>query len=218
MKSIKNNIKFIIVIVISVITSSITTLATNYLFNSNEVSYDNTISGIKQDNVQGAIDELYACTSNYAAYNTRLTNAETKIGTGSLTTTSNTLIGGINELNSNKINTSAIANNLTTTASGSVLDARQGKTLKDEKQDKIKVFEYSGLVVTTGYTVVNYPTGYTSSTHKYFIVPVYGGSTVTGWHPTMQIQSSRIVIYCRQGSALVPDDSKVSLLLFAIKV
>ena len=35
-------------------------------------------------------------------------------------------------LQSNKINTSAIANNLTTTASGHVLDARQGKALNDK--------------------------------------------------------------------------------------
>ena len=96
---IKSQIKNIpMTLVMFILFYGITTLATNYLFNSNEVSYDNTISGIKQDNVQGAIDELYACTSNYAAYNTRLTNTENKIGTGSLTTTSNTLIGGVNEL------------------------------------------------------------------------------------------------------------------------
>ena len=99
---IKSQIKNIpMTLVMFILFYGITTLATNYLFNSNEVSYDNTISGIKQDNVQGAIDELYACTSNYAAYNTRLTNAESTIGTGSLTTTSSTIIGGINELKTN---------------------------------------------------------------------------------------------------------------------
>ena len=94
MKSfIKNNIKFIIVIVICLIGSSITTLATNYIFNSNEVSYDNTESGLHADEVQGAIDEVFQHATDYS-------EIKNKIGTGSLTTTSNTLIGGVNELNS----------------------------------------------------------------------------------------------------------------------
>ena len=49
---------------------------TNLTFDSNYVNYDNTKSGVKSGNVQGAIDELYQCASDYAAYNTRLTNAE----------------------------------------------------------------------------------------------------------------------------------------------
>ena len=89
---IKNNIKFIIVIVICLIGSSITTLATNYIFNSNEVSYDNTESGLHADEVQGAIDEVFQYATDYS-------DIKTKIGTGTLNTTSNTLIGGVNELN-----------------------------------------------------------------------------------------------------------------------
>ena len=90
---IKNNIKFIIVIVICLVGSSITTLATNYIFNSNEVSYDNTESGLHADEVQGAIDEVFQHATDYS-------EVKNTIGTGSLTTTSNTLIGGVNELNS----------------------------------------------------------------------------------------------------------------------
>ena len=93
MKSfIKNNIKFIIVIIICLVGSSITTLATNYLFNSNEVSYDNTNSGLHADYVQGAIDEVFQHATDYS-------EIKTKIGSDTLTTTSNTLIGSINELN-----------------------------------------------------------------------------------------------------------------------
>ena len=100
MKSfIKKNIRFIIIIVICITCSVLTTFATDYLFNSNEVYYNNTTSGIQADKVQGAIDELYACASNYAAYNQRLTSAETTIGSGSLTTTSQNLIGAVNGLN-----------------------------------------------------------------------------------------------------------------------
>ena len=95
MKSfIKNNIKFIIVIVICLIGSSITTLATNYIFSSNEVSYDNTESGLHADSVQGAIDEVFQHATDYS-------DIKTKIGNTALTTTSQTLIGAVNELNDN---------------------------------------------------------------------------------------------------------------------
>ena len=108
MKSfIENNIKFIIVIVICLIGSSITTLATNYIFSSNEVSYDNTESGLHADSVQGAIDEVFQHATDYSGINNRLTNAEATIGTGTLTTTSNTLIGGVNELNSKIVSKAA---------------------------------------------------------------------------------------------------------------
>ena len=94
MNIIKDNIKFVIVIIICLIGSSITTLATNYLFNSNEVSYDNTNSGLHADYVQGAIDEVFQHATDYS-------EIKSKIGSSTLTTTSNTLIGAINELNSN---------------------------------------------------------------------------------------------------------------------
>ena len=98
----KNELKHIpLVLILFILFYGITTLATTTLFASSEVKYNNSTSGIQSDKVQGAIDELYACASNYGAYNTRLTNTENTIGTGSLTTTSQTLIGGINELNSN---------------------------------------------------------------------------------------------------------------------
>ncbi|OOM80950.1 pyocin knob domain-containing protein [Clostridium sp. BL-8] len=47
------------------------------------------------------------------------------------TTTSKTVTGAINELNSNKINKTSIVNNLTATVAGSVLDATQGKVISD---------------------------------------------------------------------------------------
>ena len=80
MKSfIKKNIRFIIIVVICITCSVLTTFATTTLFNSSEVYYNNTTSGIQADKVQGAIDELYACASNYAAYNQRLTAVESQI-------------------------------------------------------------------------------------------------------------------------------------------
>ena len=64
------NKNIIITIIVSVITALITgiltTYASNYLFNSNEVSYNNNSSGIESDNVQGAIDELYEEATTYS--------------------------------------------------------------------------------------------------------------------------------------------------------
>ncbi len=66
------------------------------------------------------------------------TNA-TAIGTlASLTTTEKTnLVGAINELNTDKVETSAIVNTLTETGTGKVLDARQGKVLADLVSTKL---------------------------------------------------------------------------------
>ena len=112
-KYIKSQMKNIpMMIIMVVLFYGITTFATNYLFESKAVKYNNSTSGVRQDNVQGAIDELYACASDYATYRTRLTNAENTIGTGSLTTTSQTLIGGINELNG-KLATKGLVTRLT---------------------------------------------------------------------------------------------------------
>ena len=57
----------------------------------------------------------------------------------------NKLATTINNDLSNKINTSAIANNLTTTESGHVLDARQGKALND----KIRTITFGSVTGTT---------------------------------------------------------------------
>jgi hypothetical protein len=75
------------------------------------------------------------------------TNA-TSIGTlASLTTTEKTnLVGAINELNADKIETTAIANILTEMEEGKVLDARQGKALKD-LVDTISPYVGDGTVV-----------------------------------------------------------------------
>ena len=75
---IKNEMKHLpFVLALLVLFCGIAVYALTPLFNSSEVKYNNKTSIIKQDNVQGAIDELYACASDYAAYNTRLSAVET---------------------------------------------------------------------------------------------------------------------------------------------
>ena len=90
----KENIKFIIVILICVVGSGLSTYATEYLFNSSDVYYDNSTSGIQAGNVQSAIDELYSTATDYS-------EIKSIIGNDSLTTNSQTLTGAVNEINDN---------------------------------------------------------------------------------------------------------------------
>lgn len=68
------------IVLIVVFTSSITALASTYLYTANQIGYDNTQSQIKDkngnniDNVKGAIDELYAEAVNYSTINSYLDN------------------------------------------------------------------------------------------------------------------------------------------------
>ena len=80
--------------------------------------------------------------------NKSLGSAASRNATSSITSGSTDLIesGAVNSLKQtlesslgNKVNTSDIANNLTTTTSGKVLDATQGKTLNDNITNKHKV-------------------------------------------------------------------------------
>ena len=66
MKITKDRIIFLIVAsLILVFSSTLSTYATNYFFKSNEVSYDNSESNVKSNNVQGAIDKLYEDATDY---------------------------------------------------------------------------------------------------------------------------------------------------------
>ena len=62
-------IYMILTVVFSIILSHIETsrAITTYLYDSKDVSYDNTESGIIATDVQGAVDELYACASDYSS-------------------------------------------------------------------------------------------------------------------------------------------------------
>ena len=86
--------------------------------------------GDKGDPGTITIDTSLSTTSTNAVQNKAITTAIN----GKANTTHTHEISEITNLQTNlntKVNTSDIANNLTTTASGKVLDARQGKALKD---------------------------------------------------------------------------------------
>ena len=58
-KFLLGNIKTVVAFVLGLIISGTTVYAATILFNSNQVGYDNTSSGISATNVQDALDELY---------------------------------------------------------------------------------------------------------------------------------------------------------------
>ena len=53
--------------------------ATTHLFDSNDVNYDNTESGLESDNVKGALDELFQHATDYTSMDTRVTEIEGKV-------------------------------------------------------------------------------------------------------------------------------------------
>ena len=76
---IKKNYKFILGIVIRLIWSSGIAYAATILFDSDEVSYDNTTSNLQSTNVQDALDELYIESTSYQLFESRVSTLESQI-------------------------------------------------------------------------------------------------------------------------------------------
>ncbi len=85
-------------IILFIMLYSLTTFATNYLFNANEVQYDNGLTGMNASDVNSAIDILYAAANTFTTYNTRLKSIENKVGNDVLVTTAQNVTAGINEI------------------------------------------------------------------------------------------------------------------------
>ena len=78
----KNKRKMVIFIgLLFFIVGFISVGAATLVFNSNEVSYDNSASNVSSTNVQDAIDELYASATTYNEIDTKITSLETALST-----------------------------------------------------------------------------------------------------------------------------------------
>ena len=122
----KNELKHLpMIVIVSIIFCGINTLANNHLFNSKDVDYDNSNTHIESTNVGDAIDELFDAANNFTTYDTRLQGVESKVGTGTLNTTAQNLIGGVNELNSKITTVAAISTGIT-----GVYARKMGKLVK----------------------------------------------------------------------------------------
>ena len=104
----------IISIVFILLSSTVSAMAVSaYLYNSNEVSYNNNASGISSNNVQGAIDELYEHATDYTNMNTRVSSLE-----GIIKSNSTSELSG---------NTLRIAKNANDTSWSGLINYYQGK-------------------------------------------------------------------------------------------
>ena len=108
-----------------------------YLFDSKDVNFDNTDSGLLSTNVGDAIDELYQHATDYS-------EIKNQIGNSSLSTTSQTITGAINEIKSN----------LTSKQLG------QKSTLADLKSALVVEAE---SIKTIGYEFVSFVSGFTEN-------------------------------------------------------
>ena len=88
----------------------------------NEINAAHTSTALIKDGVVKTYDSLDARFEAIEAELVGATDMETRI---------DTIAGNVNDVANNKVNKTDIANNLTTTTTGKVLDATQGKILKD---------------------------------------------------------------------------------------
>ena len=93
MKYIKNSIKYIVIVLICVFCSYYITRATTYDYNATDVRFDNTGTDLESTGLQDALDEVFYHVSDY-------NEIKTTIGSGSLNTSSQNIIGAINEIKS----------------------------------------------------------------------------------------------------------------------
>ena len=78
-KFIKTNIRIILGFALGLVWSSGIAYAATILFDSYEVSYDNTTSGLNATNVQSALDELYVESTSYQLFESRVSTLESQI-------------------------------------------------------------------------------------------------------------------------------------------
>ena len=81
----KERLVLIVCVIMLFLSSIVNAMAVSaYLYNSNEVSYNNNSSGITSTNVQGAIDELYEHATDYNSMNTRVSALESHFNNSSV--------------------------------------------------------------------------------------------------------------------------------------
>lgn len=118
----------------------------------------------------------------YVLWKGVLTKASAAISSGTTLSSSNLTSlddGAINDLDeriNEKINTSAIANNLTTTAAGYVLDARQGKTINDKVSAWRVAGEKSLTLTAGGYWLI--VTRYNATVNSVWVIYAYNGNAM----------------------------------------
>ena len=103
-KYVGNNIRIILMVAVGVILGEVVVHATETLFESSEVSYDNSNSSLNSGNVQDALDELYGCATEYTDMETRISSLESNSIVETIIITPNMdVVTSVNQLYGNKI-------------------------------------------------------------------------------------------------------------------
>ena len=167
----KNELKHLpFTILVFIFLYGIIVLADSYALRSLDITFDNTNTNLESINVQDAIDEVY----NHATDYNEIKNT---IGTGSLTTTSQTLIGGINEV---KGLIPTVEDSLTSTSTTNALSAAKGKALSEQIVGKTiyKTTVYKSVKTgSNGYTFFG-GTAYLGQ----FSIELPAGARMVGWN------------------------------------
>ena len=149
----------------------------------------------------------YCKKTDFDALTTEVTNLKTKVGNEALTTTSQTLTGGVNELKT------SLTSHINDT------DIHVSTTDKEKWNEVVdKVFKYSGTIdasTTSGYVQINNPLGVECNIicSKMYI----SGSTPNGLSVTGQATSEKINVYVRNADGTMPPDGtniKIAFILF----
>ena len=80
-------INILTIVIVSLMINGITTYATSYLYNSDEVKYNNQSSRLSSTNVQGALEELYYGSVNYAQIRDQIFDTMYPVGSVYISTT-----------------------------------------------------------------------------------------------------------------------------------
>lgn len=138
---------------------------------------------------------LYKATTDIAASDTLTVG--TNCALDSVVDSVNDLEGDVSSLSTNKVNTSDIANNLTTTTAGKVLDATQGKALDDAKEDVPTVLTSTLAAGATTLTFTDASIGNSSR------IRAYSDPFVLGLITNMVQSGTSVTLTCAaQGSAV----------------
>ena len=205
----KEKIVFVMALISIIISSIISVYAANYLYNSQDVEYDNIGKNITSTNVQGAIDELYAQANDYTELKSYFKNNPTSyfdgntLQLGKTNTTTNT---NLNFYNKNTLSGAIYGRNsdnalVITTQEGQTLDiAGDPVMINGVDVSSYRCQRYSGVVEDDGYLTVTHNKGLGSN---YYPVVSIGANNVNAEvaYNVQQISNNyfRVGIVCING-------------------
>ena len=172
------NMKIMLILLLDIaLISGSTYAATTYLLNSADVGYDNSSSSLISTNVQGALDELYTKSTDYSAYESRLSTLESKIGDIQELYPIGSIYIGINNTNpSTYFGGTWVAFGTGKTLVGIDTSQTDFNTVEKTGGSKSVSYKPAGTVGGTALTIAQLPS------HNHSIPSLSGSTNTTGGH------------------------------------